>query len=170
MPILGLVLTPPSVGHSAQRLRGFRIEAATDEGFTPVYEGEIDALPHAQAITFDSPIPATRLRLIPLSSYGGGDTVAVLSELSALAPPDALPMPFDISRPELGGHLVTASPSLAPLVGESAYWPGTSVSYPDPGAEFVMGFYRGRAARISDITMTDDQPGTALTVRVSHNN
>lgn len=76
-----------------------------------------------------------------------------------LVPAGMLPLEFDLARPELGGHLIRASRSSRPLIGEAGAWPGNPVildGTADQEAFFVMGFQDGRAAAIREISVTND--------------
>ena len=170
LPVLGVVLTPPATGNATARLRRFRIDAATGADFAPIWEGEIDPTPAPQPITFPDPVTASRLRLVPLSTWGDSpDAPASLSELSVLVPPASLPESRDIALPEFGGHVITASDTNQSMVGESADWPDSATEFKNEGGpppEWVMGFFDGRAAAFSRITLVND-PAVSIDGRIA---
>ena len=160
LPILGVVLTPAATGKATAGLRRFRIEVATVADFAPIFEGEIDPTPAPQSIAFPAAVVASRLRLVPLSTWGANpDEPASLSELSVLVPAKSLPLARDLALPELGGHVITASATNQTIVGESAGWPGSTTTFANtagPHPEWVIGFLDGRAAALSRITVVND--------------
>lgn len=162
LPVAGLILTPPAIGDRGTRLRRLRAEAseAADGPFLPIWEGEIDPTPDAQPILLDAPVQAQFIRLIPESDWGGGDgSGAVLSELSVLVAPRAVPEAFDLARRELGGHFVLATPASAPLVGENVTWPDQTAQFQGAKGEqayLVMSFWNDRAAAIQAVRVVND--------------
>lgn len=168
LPVLGLVLTPPRTGAPGQLLRRFRIEARTDGAFVPVLEASLSPSPRPQAFVLPKPVSATALRLTALDSWGGA-MPGQLSKLAALVAPLSLPQPQNLAAPELGGHVVRASNTDYPLIGEASGWPGGAVAFRDPGgmpAAWVMQLHRSRAAALSHIEIAAD-PGTPAENRIA---
>lgn len=175
LPLLGLVLIPPRTGEPGQLLRRFRVEAQKDGAFVPVMEGSLSPSPRPQAFVLPQPVSATGIRLTALDSWGSA-LPAQLSKLAVLVAPTALPQPRNLADPELGGHVVRASVTDSPLIGEASGWPGHSVAFRDPGglpAEWVMQFHRSRVAALSQIEIAADPDTppqnriTALSVQAS---
>jgi Mg-chelatase subunit ChlD len=158
LPVLGFVLTPPALGDSGKRLRQFRLEAGGDDSFRTVWEGEITPQERPQAFVLAEPVMATALRLTPLGTWASqpGDT-ATLSTFSALVAPEHLPVITDLAKPEWGGHVIRASKTGVAVMGEAPEWPGRESQFNgenDPNPEWVMGFFRNRAAAISSVAVT----------------
>lgn len=168
LPVLGLVLTPPRTGSPGQLLRRFRIEAETGGALVPILEASLDPSPRPQAFVLPRPVPATRLRLTALDSWGG-TLPAQLSKLAVLVAPGSLPQPMNLAAPDLGGHVLRASVTDYPLIGEASGWPESAVAFRDPSglpAEWVMQFHRSRAAALSHLEIAAD-PATAPEHRIS---
>lgn len=161
LAVAGLVLTPPSGGDAANRLHRYRVEASSDGVvWQAVQEAAIDPVSRPQPLVFDKPVLAHMIRLTPLDAWGDtGGAASQLSELNVLTAPENLPDAFDLARPELGGHLIRATPTSLPVIGESGEWPGHAVQFdgaPGTRAFFVMGFFNARAAPLSLIRLRND--------------
>lgn len=160
VPLAGVVLSPAITVTPVGNLRRFRILVSHDgETFAPVLEAALTPRPEPQAFAFAETVMATHLRLDPIDSHGGDGRGqgATLGDLAAIADPGftLAPAGFDIGREELGAHIVWTLPqfdasgitspgSRPPQVRLAADW--------DQPVEWVLGFYRNRAAQVTALT------------------
>ena len=179
--VLAVSLTPPPSSSMSERLRTFRIAASSDGAtFQALMQGKLSPLAREQVFFLPAQISTRYLQITALDRQGEpGANKALLSQFKVLADPlgSGFP-PFDLGRPEFGGHIVWTNPQPDfPVTGDSLFWPGKSaVTFPPDRKvpiEWVMGFRSDRLAQLSELTWRsrgDTPPAAriqAVTVEVS---
>jgi len=161
VPVVGVILSVPQGGSPGERLADFAIELSRDGvAFSRVLTARLSAATGEQSFALPQAMPATSVRLVPLSAQGGAQVDRRrLAEFAVIAAPDFVlqPLGFDIALPALGGHVIRAAGfGQQILTGESTEWPGDRpVVMPADRSvppEWVLGFLDGRAARIASLT------------------
>lgn len=175
LPILGLALTPAAPFDPRSALTHYRVETSDGGAFVTAFEGEMEPTALRQYVVFDPPRSARTIRFVPLETRAGASArEAVLSGLAVLTPATSLPGQIDIARRDLGGHLISTTPTTVTVVGDAGEWPGVAVRFAGPSgarADWVLGFQGARAASIArvDIDYSGQIPaqGRAASVQIS---
>ncbi|MFN8446710.1 MAG: VWA domain-containing protein [Caldilineaceae bacterium] len=183
LPIQGVILNPTGQLQPPNTLRNFTVAVSTDgKVFEPVLSGTLSPVLKEQPFAFAQPVQAHFVRLSLLDSHKAELQSDIgLGEFKVIAAASALTLTegFDLASPEMGGHVVLATPSildaqkmlsglstetklsLQETMAESAPTNGMTATQTSSDLEWVIGFQQNRAAQIRGIEWTNGTQGSA---------
>lgn len=155
--LLGAVLHPLTDYGTGSQLRRFRIETSLDgRTFETAFEGHLNAARIDQSFVFDRPVRARYARLAAIDNQARWGTEGWVGEFRLIAADKAAFGPFDLSVPELGGHIVWSDPMAENNNFLADRTRPLSLDLRDHAAfTFVLGFHNTRAAQLTRLEWED---------------